>query len=184
MKTVKERLDLFKKKELLVFLLLVVSIFVGEAIIMLTLRNMPALSVWNEAILDSSLLSIIILPIIYVFIFKPLQESIADRNKKEARYFTLIENMGEGVVIYDASEKFVFANSAAEQLFGVKKGELTGVSLAVFFLGENYEIIRQKTELRKNGESDSYKTEIWLKNEEIKNIYVTATPQFENGEFT
>ncbi len=184
MKTVKERLDLFKKKELLVFLLLVVSIFVGEAIIMLTLRNMPALSVWNEAILDSSLLSIIILPIIYVFIFKPLQESIADRNKKEARYFTLIENMGEGVVIYDASEKFVFANSAAEQLFGVKKGELTGVSLAVFFLGENYEIIRQKTELRKNGESDSYKTEIWLKNEEIKNIYVTATPLFENGEFT
>lgn len=184
MKTVKERLGLFKKKELLVFLLLVVSIFVGEAIIMLTLRNMPALSVWNEAILDSSLLSIIILPIIYVFIFKPLQESIADRNKKEARYFTLIENMGEGVVICDASEKFVFANSAAEQLFGVKKGELTGVSLAVFFLGENYEIIRQKTELRKNGESDSYKTEIRLKNEEIKNIYVTATPLFENGEFT
>lgn len=184
MKIVKERLDLFKKKELSVFLLLVVSIFVGEAIVMLTLRNMPALSVWNEAILDSSLLSIIIFPIIYVFIFKPLQESIADRNKKEARYLALIENMGEGVVICDTSEKFVFANSAAEQLFGVKKGELTGVDIAVFFPEENYEVIRQKNELCKSGESGNYKTEIRLKNGETKNIYVTATPQFENGEFT
>lgn len=184
MKILKKRLDMFKNKELSIFLLLVVSIFVSEAIIMLTLSYMPALSIWIETILDSSLLSIFIFPVIYVFIFKPLQESIADRNKKEARYFTLIENMGEGVVISDASEKFIFANSAAEQLFGVKKGELTGVGLDNFFLGENYDMIRQKTELRKNGESDSYTTEIQLRNGEIKNVYVTATPQFEDGEFT
>lgn len=175
---------LLKQKEINVFLLLVLSIFASETLIMLLLRFLPSFSTWGEAILDSSILSILIFPVIYRFLIKPLKESIADKNAREARYSDLIQNMGEGVVICDGAEKFIFVNAAAERLFGAGKGELIGVGLENYFTEKNFEFIVQQTFERKKGISSFYETEILLKDGTVKNVFITATPQFDNGNFT
>lgn len=177
----KKQTSLFRKNEFSVFLVLVIAIFVSETLIMLLLRVLPHFSTWAEAILDSSILSLCIFPVIYFFLFKPLRESIADRKLKENRFQTLIQNMGEGVIICDTEEKFMFANTVAEQLFGVATGELLGESLGAFFSKENFQRIVQETEKRRTGETGLYETEILLRNGEIKSILVTSTPQFEDG---
>ncbi|RJQ46920.1 MAG: EAL domain-containing protein [Nitrospiraceae bacterium] len=67
------------------FLLLTVSIFIAETIIMLLIAAFPSLSQWNMAILDAVLLVIIISPTIYFFLMRPLLAHIAERQKTEER---------------------------------------------------------------------------------------------------
>jgi PAS domain S-box-containing protein len=183
-KKTKNSLVFFQKKEFKVFLLLVVSVFICEIITMLALKFLPAFSTWGEVVLHSFTLPILMFPVIYVFLIKPLKVSIADRNAKEVRYTSLIENMGEGVIICDATEKFIFANVAAEKLFGVTKGTLTGSSLSNYFTKENFEFIVRQTGERLKGKSGEYESEINLTDGSVKYISINATPQFSNGIFT
>jgi PAS domain S-box-containing protein len=48
----------------------------------------------------------------------------------------LLSTLGEGVGLFDADDRFVFANAAAEQLFAVGSGELVGCSLSEFLTPE------------------------------------------------
>ena len=58
--------------------------FTAEALIMLTLRHMMLqLGTWSEAILDSALLVVMLLPTLYLFMVRPLELQIASRQKSE-----------------------------------------------------------------------------------------------------
>lgn len=177
-------LNSFLQKDRNVFLLLIAVIFICEMLIMLLFSYLPNIPTFTGAVLDSSLLSILIFPLIYYFLFRPLKLSIADRYKNETRHIELIENIGEGVAICDANEYFLFANAAAEKLFGVNKGELVGTRLSSYFTKENFDYILKQTGERKEGKSGYYETAIILKDGTIKNLYITATPQFEKDIFT
>lgn len=107
-----------------------------------------------------------------------------DRTAREVRYKALIENIGEGIVICDAEEKFVFANAAAEKLFGVAKGALTGSGLCDYFTKENFAFILQQTHERIKGKAGEYESEIILKDGSKKRVCINATPQFMNGTFS
>jgi PAS domain S-box-containing protein len=98
----------------------------------------------------------------------------------EEKYRTLNENIGEGVGFINEEEIFVFANPAAEKIFGVGKGELTGLSVVEFLEGANIEIIKNETRKRRQGENSTYEHEIVLKDGSKKNILITATPNFDN----
>ncbi|MFH1295740.1 MAG: PAS domain S-box protein [Bacteroidota bacterium] len=83
---------------------------------------------------------------------KALQES-------EERYRLIVENQGEGIGLVDPNEHFVFANPAAERIFGVPPGGLVGHTVKDFLLPD---------QLAK-----------------VLNLLVTATPQINSeGAFT
>jgi len=103
--------------------------------------------------------------------------------KSEEKYRTLIENMGEGIGFMTEEEIIVFANPSAEKIFRVEKGELTGLCLNDFLLGENIEIIKNETQNRRKGKSSVYELEIVLKDGSRKDILVTATPSFDDRKF-
>ena len=103
--------------------------------------------------------------------------------KSEERYRTLTENIGEGVGFINEEEIFVYANPSAERIFGVSKGELTGLSLTNFLCDENIEIIKNETQKRRQGESSVYESEIVLKDGSKKYILGTATPHFDDKKF-
>jgi PAS domain S-box-containing protein len=180
-KKIQSKAGLFEKGESRIFFLLVGTIFISEALIMVLLRSLPSVPPFAEAILDASLLSIIIFPGIYIFLFLPLKENIAERKRKDDSYNYLIENIGEGVAVCDVKEKFVFANVAAEKIFEAKPGSLLGVGLENFFSKENYEFIVNQTKIRQEGKASVYETEIILPNGQTKSILITANPQYENG---
>ena len=107
----------------------------------------------------------------------------AAQEQSEERYRVLFENMGEGAGYLDELEIFVLANPAAEKIFGVGKGELTGLCMYDFLSSANIERIENQTQGRIRGESGVYELEITLKDGTKKDILVTATPYFENNKF-
>ena len=113
------------------------------------------------------------------------EEALHDR---EERYRTLIENQGEGIVIADPEERFIFTNPAAENIFGVAPGGLIGSNLKEFTSPEHFETVREQTEKRRFGEKNSYEIEIVRTDGERRWILVTATLRFDkerrfNGTF-
>lgn len=175
---------ILSKKDVKVFFLLIGAVFLSELLIMFCFRILPKMDPVTEAFTDATFLSLLIFPVIYYFLVRPLKKSIADRNLKEAKYQMLIENMGEGVIICDADEKFIFTNKAAEKLLGATKKELLGNSLRSFFSEENFAFIVAQTKERLAGKPGYYETEMLIKDGSVKKVFISATPQFEEGAFT
>jgi PAS domain S-box-containing protein len=104
--------------------------------------------------------------------------------ESEERYRTLIENVGEGIGFVNPKEQFAFANSAAEDIFGVPPSGLLGHSLYEFARPEQFGMIREQTDRRRAGEKSVYEIEISRPDGEKRNLLITAVPQFDSqGQF-
>ncbi|MCK4852684.1 MAG: PAS domain-containing sensor histidine kinase [Bacteroidales bacterium] len=112
------------------------------------------------------------------------RNTLQELYKSEQKYRLLINNQGEGIGMVNPNEKFVFANPKAEEIFGVSTGKLTGKTVLDFLARENRKFIRDQTEQRKKGKKNTYELEIIRPDKEKRQILVTATPQYEDGEFT
>ena len=117
-------------------------------------------------------------------IFFGVIQDITDRKrieeallKSEEKYRLLIENQGEGVATVDLNEIFVFANPAADQMFGVPKGTLVNRCLLDFMVPDQIAKIREESAKRAKLEQSSYEIEILTLKGEKSHILVTATPQ-------
>lgn len=112
---------------------------------------------------------------------------IAERalSDSEAKYKNLIENTGEGIGIVDTNEVFVFANEAAEVIFGEKKGCLVGKSVLSYISAEENAKIISETQKRKKGEKSTYELTIRQHDGTLRSVLLTATPNYnDKGEIT
>jgi len=108
-----------------------------------------------------------------------IKEQYEQIKKSEVKYKGLIRNQGEGFGITNLNEEFVFANPAAERIFGVGEEGLVGRNLIEFFKNEQLDKIRKQTQNRKKGETSTYDLEITRPDKEKRNILVTATPKYD-----
>lgn len=95
----------------------------------------------------------------------------------EAKYKTLVENLGEGVGIIDGGANFSFANPAAETIFGVPSGALVGRNLSEFMDLARTERMRQGKGLFPVGATGRYTTRITRPDGEGRTLHLTAMPQ-------
>jgi preprotein translocase subunit YajC len=63
------------------FIITIVSIFMAEAIVMLVLSVLPPLSVFSEALIDSTLLVVIVFPVLYFLLLRPLRVLFRNQEK-------------------------------------------------------------------------------------------------------
>jgi PAS domain S-box-containing protein len=101
--------------------------------------------------------------------------------ESENKYRTLVENVGEGIGFVSPEEDFLFANSAAERIFGVGKGELLGKNLKAFLSEEQYMNILNQTKIRTKGQSSAYEFELTHPDGKKRNVFITAVPQFDDN---
>ncbi len=101
----------------------------------------------------------------------------------ENKYRILVDNGGEGIGFVNPEEEFIYANSAAEKIFGRGKGELIGKNLKDFLSEEQYNNILLQSKIRKERQSSSYETELTLPYGKKLNILITAVPQFDGEVF-
>jgi PAS domain S-box-containing protein len=101
----------------------------------------------------------------------------------EERYRTIVENIGEGIAFVNSAEQFVFVNSAAEEIFGVGPGKLTGMNLNQFISPDQSLLIQEETSKRILGNKSVYELEIFRPNGEKRYLVLTAVPYTdkENG---
>jgi PAS domain S-box-containing protein len=117
--------------------------------------------------------------------FLGVSRDITDRQNAELalkesqeQYRLLIENQGEGAGIVDLDEFFVFANPAAEQMFGVGPGKLVGHNVMEFIQPDHVEIVLGESAFRKKGKKTTYELGIITADGEKRYILVTATPHY------
>jgi len=96
--------------------------------------------------------------------------------ESEEKYRMLVENQEEGISILSGDEIFMFANPAAEKIFGVSNGGLVNRSLAQFVSSKELERVRKQTEKRLSGEKSSYELEILCAKGAAKTLLVSAAP--------
>ncbi|MCX8160745.1 MAG: diguanylate cyclase [Candidatus Saccharicenans sp.] len=108
------------------------------------------------------------------------KEAIAQKLKEsEERFRSMVETLGEGVVIVDQNENIIFANQAARRIFNDYENRLEGRNLREFTSPQDYELLTHQTQRRKQGLKDVYDLELTLDDGSKKTVIVNATPEFD-----
>jgi PAS domain S-box-containing protein len=102
--------------------------------------------------------------------------------ESEEKFRTFVNNVGEGFGFVNPNEDFVYANPAAERIFGVAKDSLIGKNLKEFLSEDEYIAIIGQTQIRKKGLSSNYDFELTQTDGKKQKINITAVPQFDNKE--
>lgn len=133
-----------------IVIIIALSIFFSETFVMIIISMLPPLSMWVEALFDSSLLVFLVSPMLYFFLFHPLILHIADRKKaeealaeSEKKYRMLIENIQDGVFIIQDS-RIQFANDAFAMIAGYTVEEVVGRDFWEFVAPEDLETVRYR----------------------------------------
>lgn len=151
-----EELEL--KSPLKMVIIITISIFVIEYGLMILFNLLPHIPGWIEELADSSALTILLLPIIYYFVFRPMASYITERRQaeelvkslveetqqkakdlsalvekltqSEEKYRTIVEHAGDMIWTLDTEGRFIFANKSAEDISGYKIEDWVGKPFA------------------------------------------------------
>jgi diguanylate cyclase (GGDEF)-like protein/PAS domain S-box-containing protein len=166
----------------LIFLIIAMAVFISEAFVMFLLNYIPQKSATFEAILDSSLLLVLISPTLYYFLFRPLVVHIHERNKatdalqksSEERFKAMVHTSLDGFWITDRNGKFLEANDAYCQLIGYSREELLGMTVYDVEIPAQTETINLHIENIIAAGRDRFETRNRCKNGRVLTIEVSA----------
>lgn len=120
-----------------IFLIIALTAFVGEALVMLLLHYYQPTASWQGmAIADATLLCLMISPVLYFFLFRPMVLLIADVQRSERQFKTLANGMFEGMAI-TAQDRILDVNEQLTRMMGYERDELIGQSVLSFIPAED-----------------------------------------------
>jgi len=133
-----------------ILIIIALSIFFSETLVMILISMLPPLSMWVETFLDAALLVFLVSPVLYFFMFHPLILQISECKKSEEalagsekKYRMLIENIQDGVIIIQDS-RIQFANDAFAMIAGYTVEEVVGRDFWEFIAPEDLELVRDR----------------------------------------
>ncbi len=116
---------------------------------------------------------------------KALYENIDRQNitikEKEQELENILNSIGEGVIITDFNENFLYANPTAHEIFEIKPGKLVGKNLKEFISDEEWTRIIIKTQRKSKKRANTYELNLNLPTGKTKNIIVSAVPHEQQG---
>jgi PAS domain S-box-containing protein len=134
-------------------LIILSSIFLTEALVMFVLSFFSPTSVLKEVFLDAWLLSLILIPVIYYFVYKPftsqievlklsekalmstigsLKRSEEALQMSEERYRSIVETTDDSIYLVDKNYRYLFMNRKHMKRMGFSDGEYTGRCFSEF----------------------------------------------------
>ncbi len=117
-------LHLKRKNIIKFFILIIVSVFIVEFFLMFILETILDTTHLGESLVDASLLSVIISPILYFFSFRFLNAEIKNNEGVEKKYKYIYENSTDSIMMLNPPDwKFSDGNSSTIELFGLKSIE-------------------------------------------------------------
>jgi diguanylate cyclase (GGDEF)-like protein/PAS domain S-box-containing protein len=144
------------------WLVLTGCIFVGELIIMWVLHALPTLNPWIESFVDASLLSIFVAILMYIFVFRNIKKTAADKfnAEEQLRLVSVAFEMQEAIMITDVNAKILRVNRAFEKITGYSEQEVIGKNPSILGSGLHDHAFYAKlwSDLLNNG---SWKGEMW-----------------------
>ncbi len=153
------------------YLLIVTAfcVFVAEALIMVFLANLPALSSWMTILLDALLIVLLTFPAIYFWQFRPLIQDIFARQRteeklrrSEAQFRSLVENAPDTIMMIDKDYIIQFINHPAE---GTSIEDTVGTSVLDYISPDHREKMQRALEgVFNTGEPISFEINVDLPN--------------------
>ncbi len=122
------------------------SIFVTESLVMLFLYAFPSLAGTREApltdtVLDSTLLVILLSPILYYFLFRPLIHLVDELAEAEDGFIAerdtaqrYLDIAGVMIVVLDAKGRVSLINKRGKEILGHEESEIVGHDWFVYFV--------------------------------------------------
>ncbi len=108
------------------FVALCVSIFTGEALVMLVLPMLPAVSRWGGMVADATLLLVVLFPILYFLVLRPLRTHIRQREAAErtgrayeSELRATLDSTADGILALDDAGRIRHANRQFTELWRI-----------------------------------------------------------------
>ena len=112
---------------------------------------------------------------------KQMEVSLEESREK---YRKLIDLQGEGFGVVDREERFILTNPAADRIMGVPVGKLVGRKIDEFVNRNNFDLVRQQSDIRRAGNQTTYELEFIRADGEKRVMLITASPTFDaQGQF-
>jgi PAS domain S-box-containing protein len=96
-------------------------------------------------------------------------------HESEIKFRSLVEHLGDGIGIVDLEDRFIFANRAGEDIFGVNHDGLAGRSLRDFVTRESFEALSKNVRQRAIGAASKYELDVRRDDGSLRTLFVTAT---------
>jgi len=129
-------------------IIIILSVFSCELLVMFVIPLLPIPSILLHALSDSILLVILISPLLYLFVFRPLFLHIGERKQaeealqeSEERYRLIVENQIDLVVKFDTDWQLLFVSPSYCETLGKTEEELLGKEFMTFIHEDDRESI-------------------------------------------
>ncbi|MBE9531423.1 MAG: PAS domain S-box protein, partial [Proteobacteria bacterium] len=116
-----------------VLAIVALSIFVSEFLVMLLISFLPPLPIWAEALVDSHMLIVIVLPLLYIFLFRPFSKQIEDRVDAEFRLVNerdtvqrYLDVAGVMLLVIEKDESVRLINKRGIDILDYRESEVVG----------------------------------------------------------
>jgi diguanylate cyclase (GGDEF)-like protein/PAS domain S-box-containing protein len=97
--------------------------------------------------------------------------------ESEIRFRTVVEALGEGLLITDADDRILYANPRVEEIFGYRPEELVGrIGYEVLLPADEIEVFRERIGRRLDGSSERYELRVRRKDGSLAWTEIHATP--------
>ncbi len=120
-----------------------ITIFCAEVLVMLILQALPEISPHAEAVIDSVMLIVLLIPAFYYLLYLPLRGQVHDLETaqhalrvSEQRFSDVATHIGEWIWEVDAEGHYTYASPMVEQILGYRPEEVLGKCFYDFFLAE------------------------------------------------
>jgi PAS domain S-box-containing protein len=148
-------------------IIIIISIFLAETLVMYILSALPHLSNFQRAIIDASLLIYISFPMLYFFVLRPLRLNITNRIKAEEALWgserlhrTLVETSSDCICKLDLEGNFLYMNPAGLKSYGISLKEIKGTHCTRFSKNEyNNFLLNESLKKATNGETVRFRYE-------------------------
>lgn len=127
------------KSPVLIFFIVALSVFISETSVMLLLNYLPGHSLYDRAIIDATLLVVLLSPILYFFLFRPLVIHIHERDKieevlhqnEEEEYKVMVNTAVDAIITIGERGIIERFNLAAERIFGYTEAEVVNKNVSM-----------------------------------------------------